>query len=511
MEENLGIISLATASLSVSEDNSTLFIPVERTGNINGEASFNYSIVSSSAVAGEDFVASSGTLTFQDGQSIIEIPVSIIDDSLPEIDETFGVAIGEPSPEAELGGIRTAIITIEDNDVAAENSISFSQAEFTIDEDNGEATITVFRFNGNGEEATVEYSTSDNYARSGSDYVATSGTLTFSPNATSQTFTIPIVNDDLLEIDESIFLELNNPVGANLGAQSVSELTIVEEDTSPYLFEEKIIASALSEGSETQFAPAGPTAFDWSNDGAMFIAKLDGIVRVYDGGQLLEDPFIDISDQVNTGGQRGLLGLAVDPNFPQSPYVYLAFTYDPPGVEKDLANAPRVTRVIRVEADPTTGYNTALPNSEVILLETGLVGNFHAAGALKFGSDGALYFSHGDGQAVGTTTNLEKATVLSSLDNPLGKLLRIDPSTGEGLVDNPFYIPGDPNNIQSKVYNYGLRNPWRYALHPDTDEPFMGDVGLLAWEEINRGIGQYFGWSLYEGGNGVSLRSESPW
>ncbi len=174
----------------------------------------------------------------------------------------------------------------------------------------------------------------------------------------------------------------------------------------------------------------------------------------------------------------------------------------------DVSNSPRVTRLVKIEADPATGYRTALVDSEEILLDAGLVDNFHAAGAIRFGSDGALYFTHGDGQAVGTSSGVEKAELLSSLDNSFGKMFRINPLTGQGYADNPFFN-GDLNSIESKVYNYGLRNPWRYALHPDTDEPFIGDVGQATWEEINRGTGEFFGWSLYEGGNGVNSRAET--
>ena len=124
------------------------------------------------------------------------------------------------------------------------------------------------------------------------------------------------------------------------------------------------------------------------------------------------------------------------------------------------------------------------------------------------GSQGSLYFAHGDGQAVGTSSGVEKAELLSRLDNPFGKMFRINPLTGEGYADNPFF-DGNVNSIESKIINYGLRNPWRYALHPNTDEPFIGDVGQASWEEINQGEGEFFGWSLYEGGNGVNSRAET--
>ena len=509
MDEQLSIISLAASAFSISEEGGTLLVTVERTGNISGQVSFNYFVSDGFAEAGEDYVSSAGTLTFEDQVASIDIEIPIINDSAPEIDETFNVQIGEPSVGGELGLIRSAVITIVDNDPPGNNTISFNQANYSVDEDAGSATITVVRSGSAAQAASGEYSTVDDYARAGKDYIgSTSEVLIFDAGETSKTFQVPIIDDSLIELDEPLTLTLSNASGASLGAQNFAKLTIQENETFPYNFQKQIVASGLAEGEQAQFSPPGPTAFDWSSDGTMFIAKLDGVVRVLENGQLLADPFVDLSDQVNTGGQRGLLGLAVHPNFPTSPYIYLAYSYDAPGDVPDASNSPRVTRLVKIEADPATGYRTALANSEEILLETGLVDNFHAAGAIRFGSDGVLYFTHGDGQAVGTSSGVEKAELLSSLDNPFGKMFRLDPLTGQGYTDNPFYN-GNLNSIESKIYNYGLRNPWRYALHPDTDEPFIGDVGQATWEEINQGIGEFFGWSLYEGGNGVNSRAQT--
>jgi len=261
----------------------------------------------------------------------------------------------------------------------------------------------------------------------------------------------------------------------------------------------------LPQDPEARFNP-GPTTFDWSQDGTMLIGTLDGKIRVFDGDELLEKPFIDLSSQVNIGGQRGLLGLGIHPNFPETPYVYFAFSYDPPNVIPDQSGEGRVTRLVRYTANPETNYRTAFPNSEVILLETPPVQNFHAAGAIRFGKNGELFFSHGDGTQVSGSPTIEAAETLQSIDNPFGKLFRIDPITGNGYSDNPFYN-GDSTSIESKIYNYGLRNPWRFALHPETGEPFIGDVGWANWEELNTGRGENFGWPIYEGGNGTSLRN----
>jgi len=89
-----------------------------------------------------------------------------------------------------------------------------------------------------------------------------------------------------------------------------------------------------------------------------------------------------------------------------------------------------------------------------------------------------------------------------------GKLLRINPITGEGYSDNPFY-DGDLASNRSKVYSFGLRNPFRVTINALTNEPFIGDVGWHSWEEINTGRGENFGWPCYEGGNGRHVRQGS--
>jgi glucose/arabinose dehydrogenase len=277
----------------------------------------------------------------------------------------------------------------------------------------------------------------------------------------------------------------------------------------------------------------------------MFIALKHGKVRVFENGQLLPTDFIDISAQVNSYWDRGLLGLAVHPDFPTTPYVYLLFTYDPP----DLPGNPfdddgpdgggeRVSRLIRVEADPTN-TNVAKPGTEVVLLGNNStydsIGNAadkggasevsscdndgapiedclpsdspsHSVGTVVFGIDGSLYVSHGEG-APFLSPNPVALRALD-VDSLAGKILRINPINGQGYADNPFY-DGDPTHNRSKVWSYGLRQPFRLAVHPVTNEPFVGDVGWSTWEEINTGRGKNFGWPCYEGTDTGSARQPS--
>ena len=293
------------------------------------------------------------------------------------------------------------------------------------------------------------------------------------------------------------------------------------------------------------------TAMAWmppSDTGFVLLALKQGRVRVYDqvNHTILSSSFISIVNEVNDISDRGLLGIAVDPDFPTRPYVYLLYTYDPQNlpcatVEEfdcpDGAGA-RVARLMRVEADPLAippyskaktdpatrkillGTNSTLaniravdmnsidhppPNTTPPSCDVGGVpvqdclpidSRSHTIGTVMFGPDKKLYVSNGDGSEYGFAD--PKALRVQNIDSLSGKVLRIDPDTGEGLADNPFYN-GNPDSNRSKVWMYGLRNPFRITIHPITGEVYAGDVGWNVWEEINVGKGKNFGWPCYEG------------
>ncbi len=251
-----------------------------------------------------------------------------------------------------------------------------------------------------------------------------------------------------------------------------------------------------------------PVGLTWAADGRMFIWQESGIVRIYKNGTLLPTPFLDISARVNTVNDRGLLGLALDPNFAANGYVYLLYTYEPNGNPNDTA--PKTARLTRMTANPANP-DVVLANSEIVVL--GSIGAApcsqypagsdcigqdsveHTADTLRFGPDGKLYVSLGDGSSSQITDPL--ALRAQDLNAYNGKVLRIN-TDGTAPADNPFY-DGNPASIRSRVYAYGLRNPYRFGIHPTTGEVMIGDVGWLTYEEINRGRGLNFGWPCYEG------------
>ena len=248
-----------------------------------------------------------------------------------------------------------------------------------------------------------------------------------------------------------------------------------------------------------------PVGLGFAPDGRLFIWQENGIVRIYKNGVLLTTPFIDISSRVNVVGDRGLLGLAFDPNFATNGYVYLSYSYEPNGNPNDIG--AKTGRVTRIKADPANP-DVALANSETVILgslsaapcaeNTDCIGNdtdSHTGGTLRFGPDGKLYVSTGDGASYNFADPL--ALRSQSLNTLNGKILRIN-TDGTAPSDNPFYN-GNPNSVRSKIYSYGLRNPYRFAVHPTTGELLIGDVGWVTYEEINRGRGVNFGWPCYEG------------
>jgi glucose/arabinose dehydrogenase len=248
-----------------------------------------------------------------------------------------------------------------------------------------------------------------------------------------------------------------------------------------------------------------PTAFAPLPDGRFLLAEKRGMVWLYREGDPQPTLFLDIQDRVNNFHDRGLLGIAVDPAFSTNGYIYLAYTY-----ENDAANltGPKTGRVARY----TAVGDTASPDSEFVVLGTQVGSSCHlfpagadcipsdshshTVGNLKFAQDGTLFVTLGDGARFDTID--VDALRAQELDSLAGKVLRITPA-GQGVPSNPFWT-GDAHANRSKVWSYGLRNPYRFNLRPGTLTPYLGDVGWSTWEEINvASPGANFGWPCYEG------------
>lgn len=297
----------------------------------------------------------------------------------------------------------------------------------------------------------------------------------------------------------------------------------------PAGFQEQVVFTGLTQPTNLEFAP----------DGRIFVAEKRGVVKVFDN---LADPtptvFADLSTNVHNQWDRGLLGLALAPNFPADPWVYVLYTYDaPPGqtapVWNDFcANANDGTCVVtgRLSRLQANG-NTMTGPEQVLIHDWCQQYPSHSIGDLHFGADGALYVTGGDGASFSATDYGQLSNPVNPCGDPPGgamspptaeggalrsqdvrttadptgldgAVLRLDPATGAAMPGNPLSGSADLN--ARRIVAHGLRNPFRFTVRPGTNEIWVSDVGWNTWEEIDRVVDPVagvtnFGWPCYEG------------
>ncbi len=223
-------------------------------------------------------------------------------------------------------------------------------------------------------------------------------------------------------------------------------------------------------------------------DPRLFVVELGGTIRVLSGGAVLPQPFLDISARVQTGGERGLLGLAFPPDHAASGHFYVYYTREPDGA----------TTVSRFPVDPTDP-DLALDEEEVLFTVAQPASN-HNAGHIAFGPDGMLYIALGDGGG--------PAGVSQDWTSALGKMLRIDVSIAPGYfvpLSNPGvqHLPIEPLG-DPRIWALGLRNPFRWSFDRLTGDLYLADVGGALREEVNLQPagspgGENYGWPITEG------------
>jgi glucose/arabinose dehydrogenase len=295
-----------------------------------------------------------------------------------------------------------------------------------------------------------------------------------------------------------------------------------------------------------------PTAVAFSPDGRIFVAEKRGVVKVFDG-PLDDSPTVaaDLRTNVYNNWDRGLLDVALAPNFPSDPSLYVLYTYDalPGGTAPQWGTAN--TDVDNCPDPPGANTDGCVVTARLSRLALGADGRWtgqeqvlvqdwcqqfpsHTIGTLVFGADGSLYAGAGDGAGFGFTDYGQEGDPLNPCGDPAagigtlqtspsaeggslrsqdvrttadptgldGSIIRIDPATGAALPSNPLAASPDPNT--RRIVAFGLRNPFRFTLWPGSDELWIGDVGAGTYEEIDRSIGNdgivdNFGWPCYEG------------
>ncbi|MEM6539407.1 MAG: PQQ-dependent sugar dehydrogenase, partial [Pseudomonadota bacterium] len=433
-------------------------------------------------------------------------------------------------------------------------TISLSGTEFSVAETDGLISISIVRSGDQSQAVNVEYNITVNggaaNAASSSDVSIGTFFATIPANESSVDVDIAIFDDVLAEGTENFYISIVNVDSGTLLFPRTARIDILDDEQpevpdpvppleTDYNVTENVIYSGLAEPVAFEFSPVDGTQ--------MFVATKRGFVTLFDTATGTEvATVLDLRAAVNTAGDRGLLDIALHPDFLNNPYLYAFYVVDPPETASETGNAGqdgrgnRYSHVVRYELDATTGYSSVVAGSETVIVGTGgtglsdisgggaiesvLTANVdvpdseidqstglykqdylkvdsasHAGGSLAFGPDGALYISVGDG----TSFNLADPRSVSVQDvNSLsGKILRVDPMTGQGLADNPFVAAagGDLTQNASKVYQLGFRNPFAMGFDENGDL-FVSNTGWSAYESIFTGpAGANFGWPWYEG------------
>ncbi len=211
----------------------------------------------------------------------------------------------------------------------------------------------------------------------------------------------------------------------------------------------------------------------------LFVVEQEGLIRVIEGGVLLDRPFLDIRDRVEWGGEKGLLSVAFHPRYQENGRFFVNYT------------ARKGGRLKTIIAEYRASGGFAIRESERILLEIEQPFSNHNGGLIMFGPDGYLYVGMGDGGSGGDP--LGHGQDPSTL---LGAILRVDVDRGQ-----PYGIPPDnPSFERREIWAYGFRNPWRFSFDRCTGRLFVADVGQDRWEEIDLvEKGGNYGWNIMEG------------
>ena len=227
-DDTPGTIQFSLAAYSVIESVGPAVVRVTRTGtNLASGITLQFTTNDGTATEGSDYASATRVLTFAAGEAFKDVSIAILDDSLPEGNETVGLTLGNPSGGATLGANRTAVLTILDD----EQSLQFSAPTYVVTEAATPVTVTVLRIGPAFGTVTVDYACAAGSATNGFDYTAVSGTLTFLPGIASKTFTVPILSDTVFEATESMSMVLTNPTGsARLGPQSIATISIADND-----------------------------------------------------------------------------------------------------------------------------------------------------------------------------------------------------------------------------------------------------------------------------------------
>ncbi len=449
--------------------------------------------------------------------------------------------------------------------MAVNSSIFVGETEISVAETAGQVVERVERTGSLVGDVTITYNITGDTATGGLDFKSGFGTVVMPSGASQVSVPIQLYDDTLGEPTETFAFSIVNVSAGTLWAPRTSRISILDDETpapkqapepplsSAYVVNPVTVASGLDQPIRMVVSPVDANK--------LYVAEKTGAILLTDITTGQSRTVLDIRGQVNEHGDRGLLSIALHPDFTHNPYIYAYVVVDPADGAGLTANAGpdgagnRYAQLLRFTADAATNYTTLVQGSTKVMLGAagkslndisgggwldytepsqanqvasdrlinsgatpqpvvvnGIKQDYlkvdsasHAGGALAFGPDGALYVSTGDGTSFDFAD--PRTLDVQSLDGLSGKILRIDPLTGQGLATNPFVTDGlSLDSDRAKIFQYGLRNPFSITFDQE-GKLMITDTGWNNWEELNNGgPGANFGWPYFEGEDGGTSR-----
>jgi uncharacterized repeat protein (TIGR01451 family)/uncharacterized delta-60 repeat protein len=445
----------ATTNFYVAENAGVAVVTVTRTNGHSGLVQVNCATSNGSALAGIDYVPTNRTLTFPDGVTVASFNVQIIDNNTVQNPRSFNVTLSIPTGGATIGPVATEPVTILDNDIG----ISLSSPTFAVNEGNGTATISVLRLNGSNGVVTVNYSTTNSVATNGIatagvDYLPTSGLLTFNNGETFKTFTVPILDNSIVDGDRTFGITISNvqPPSAAQLLTKFATVTILDNDVG-FSFTNSVLTTLESSNQlvvtvvRTNGSPTGTNSIVYSTSDGTANAGFDYIassgVLTFTNGETIKTFVVPIlQDTLVEGDETFTISLA-----------------SPDATAQLLSPSNTLVTIIDDDSgfklsSPTYSVNEGGVRATINVLRTGIMTNTVSvrfatsngtatAGFDYFPTNGTMVFTNGEVSHVFTVQVIDDTeiegdeTVLLSLSNPTGQAGLLNPSAAVlTIVDN---------------------------------------------------------------------------
>jgi len=447
----LSPIQFSAAGYNVSENAGSVSLTVTRTGNTSQPATVHYATSDGSATAASDYNSTAGDLAFSSGEISKTVVVQLLDDSFYEGNETFFVTLSSPSG-GDLG-LAIAEVTIGENDSAP--TVQFSGANYTVNEGAGSAVVTVTKNGMTAVSATVNYVASNGTAVSGTDWGATSGTLSFAAAETTKEIAIPIGDDSLYESNETFNVALSAPAGATLGSPAGATVTILDNDAAPAIQftsasfsvnesgANAVITVTKTGGTELNATVHYETNNGTANAGSDYTAASGDIT--FSPSETSKDILVPILDETLFEGNE-------------------SFTVSLASPSGAILGSTSTTTVTIVDNDaPPTPTPTATPTATVTPTPTATPTPFFPPQPLNIST--RLRVQNGDNVLIG-------GLIVSGNDPKEVMIRAIGPSLGNGGVTNPLPDPSlDLYDSENDLV--GSNNNWQ-----DLQRQQIEDTGL---------------------------------